>query len=194
MNMDKHWFALQSIPPSGLNTVVDDQAVWASLHREYAIPCRVVEPLAARLFLLPQEDGLLVKGSIEGAITLPCVRCAEESLCVIREEFASLEPLPLPEQRFGGKGNERVDDDEETEEVDEAVLRLSPLGGGVEINPVAYAWQEFVLALPVKTLCSADCKGLCPECGCNRNTETCACTPDKGDSRLAPLRTIKIKE
>ena len=194
--MDAHWIALQSIPPSGLNTVVDDQAVWETLCKEFNIPCRIVEPLVARLFLLPQEEGLFVKGTLKGVITLPCVRCAEDSTCVINENFASLEPVPVPEHRFSGKGHEQAkkEDDDEADDVDEAVVRLSPLGGGVEINPVAYIWQEFVLALPVKPLCSTGCKGLCPQCGCNRNSEACTCAPDKGDPRLAPLRKLKIQE
>lgn len=31
------------------------------------------------------------------------------------------------------------------------------------------------LSLPSKTLCSPDCKGLCPMCGCNRNESECSC-------------------
>ncbi|OGX08489.1 MAG: hypothetical protein A2Z88_04855 [Omnitrophica WOR_2 bacterium GWA2_47_8] len=35
--------------------------------------------------------------------------------------------------------------------------------------------QELILALPPVTLCKEDCKGLCPGCGANLNTEKCKC-------------------
>ena len=31
------------------------------------------------------------------------------------------------------------------------------------------------LSLPSKTLCSPECRGLCPVCGCNRNESECSC-------------------
>ncbi len=43
-------------------------------------------------------------------------------------------------------------------------------------------------ALPIKSLCDAKCKGLCPECGCNLNIETCNCECDDIDPRLAVLK------
>lgn len=35
--------------------------------------------------------------------------------------------------------------------------------------------SELVLELPMFVLCSDDCAGLCPECGCNLNHKTCQC-------------------
>jgi uncharacterized protein len=35
--------------------------------------------------------------------------------------------------------------------------------------------QELILNVPLKPLCSADCKGLCPECGKNLNQGGCSC-------------------
>jgi uncharacterized protein len=35
--------------------------------------------------------------------------------------------------------------------------------------------QEVVMNLPLKILCSEECKGLCPGCGANLNTEQCQC-------------------
>lgn len=35
--------------------------------------------------------------------------------------------------------------------------------------------DNIISGLPIKRLCSAGCKGLCPACGCNRNHETCGC-------------------
>ena len=48
--------------------------------------------------------------------------------------------------------------------------------------------QALSCALPITSLCSEDCKGFCPECGCNLNIETCNCEVDDIDPRLAVLK------
>ena len=37
--------------------------------------------------------------------------------------------------------------------------------------------QTVLLSVPVKPLCSTDCKGLCPKCGMNLNRGRCNCPP-----------------
>ena len=54
--------------------------------------------------------------------------------------------------------------------------------------------EQFYLALPMKPLCVADCRGLCLHCGINQNTGTCECAPAWEDPRLAPLRQLKNRE
>jgi uncharacterized protein len=48
--------------------------------------------------------------------------------------------------------------------------------------------EQFVLALPMKPLCSEACKGLCSQCGVNLNQVTCMCTRRWQDPRLSGLR------
>ncbi|MBF0572066.1 MAG: DUF177 domain-containing protein [Candidatus Omnitrophica bacterium] len=36
--------------------------------------------------------------------------------------------------------------------------------------------QEIIMANPARILCNNDCKGICPKCGVNLNTEKCKCT------------------
>ena len=38
--------------------------------------------------------------------------------------------------------------------------------------------QELILNLPLKILCRQECKGLCPNCGVNLNTEECICSKE----------------
>jgi uncharacterized protein len=54
--------------------------------------------------------------------------------------------------------------------------------------------EQFVLALPMKPLCSEECRGLCPQCGTNLNTTQCACTPAWEDPRLAALKSLLTQE
>ena len=50
--------------------------------------------------------------------------------------------------------------------------------------------EQFQLALPMKPLCSAACRGLCVQCGTNLNRTECECAPAWEDPRLAPLKSL----
>ena len=43
-------------------------------------------------------------------------------------------------------------------------------------------------AIPLKHLCSEDCKGICPNCGVNLNEQTCDCKDDEWAPRFEVLR------
>jgi len=50
-----------------------------------------------------------------------------------------------------------------------------------------------ILSIPMKKLCSADCKGLCYRCGRNLNDGPCTCEEQKSDPRWQPLVELKKK-
>ena len=60
--------------------------------------------------------------------------------------------------------------------------------GNIDLDDVLE--KAFVGVLPISYLCSDDCKGLCPDCGCNLNHETCSCDIDNTDPRLAVLKNF----
>jgi len=49
------------------------------------------------------------------------------------------------------------------------------LPGQSELDVTTDARDALLLSLPLKQLCSEDCKGLCPVCGINLNFEECTC-------------------
>ncbi len=53
--------------------------------------------------------------------------------------------------------------------------------------------EQALLAMPLKALCSEDCKGLCPICGENLNTGGCNCAAKVTDPRWNALADIKQK-
>jgi len=53
--------------------------------------------------------------------------------------------------------------------------------------------EQVLLAVPLKVVCREDCKGLCPTCGKNRNTEPCSCAPPLGDPRWSALKDLREK-
>lgn len=48
--------------------------------------------------------------------------------------------------------------------------------------------DNIILSLPMKPLCSDDCKGICPNCGQNLNEGECDCEVEVLDPRLAKLK------
>ena len=53
----------------------------------------------------------------------------------------------------------------------------------------ALAREAFILDMDTKTLCSEDCKGLCPRCGADLNLGPCSCKKEV-DPRLAVLAKL----
>jgi uncharacterized protein len=51
--------------------------------------------------------------------------------------------------------------------------------------------QQVYLSLPVKQICSPDCKGLCPKCGLDLNREHCTCPKNAQPSPFSVLAALK---
>jgi uncharacterized protein len=52
--------------------------------------------------------------------------------------------------------------------------------------------ESIILTLPMKRLCSPECKGLCPMCGVDRNERTCDCHTSVGPSPFSELDSLKF--
>ncbi len=65
----------------------------------------------------------------------------------------------------------------------------SPYLDGDELDLRSWARDALVLALPVRILCTAECRGLCGVCGVNLNDE-----PDHAHEREPDARWAKLSE
>ncbi len=63
--------------------------------------------------------------------------------------------------------------------------------GCVDVGDLART--AFILEMDEKTLCSEDCKGICPGCGVNLNQGSCTCKKEV-DPRLAVLAKLLEKD
>lgn len=70
------------------------------------------------------------------------------------------------------------------ESAGETLLIMQPAG---EVDLHESLRQCSVLAYPQAHLCKPDCKGLCPECGIDRNQDTCDCNENEIDPRWEGL-------
>lgn len=80
-------------------------------------------------------------------------------------------------------------------EVDEIFVRQEDAEGedqyllsGSRLNPHDMIREALLLALPMRYLCSEDCRGLCPGCGANLNDTLCTC--QEGGARRNPFAAL----
>lgn len=168
--------SINDLPPSGKEFILDEQQIWQKPIEEFKMDCRIDQPLRITFFVMPADNGVLVRGGLTGSVILPCNRCAEDAKTLLDSHFDEFEEIPENAPR-----NQNPEEDHIIFE------RNSPM-----LNLNALAWEQFMLALPTNPLCSIDCKGLCGKCGANLNNGECGCATDKLDPRMAALRDLKI--
>jgi uncharacterized protein len=140
----------------------------------------------AELDLYADGTHAFAAGTFKGHLMVACSRCVEPVRLELDETLrvTFLPPSEIP-----------ADDDtaaasEEGLEVAEGDLDVFPFDGEkIDLEPLVR--EQFVLAIPYAPLCREDCKGLCPQCGIDRNTGTCNCEKPI-DPRLAALKGLKI--
>lgn len=121
-----------------------------------------------------------VRGHFAGDIIGSCDRCLTE---VRQHVEADFDVLQRPQSENTGE------DEHEIHEGDTEIGFYE--GEAITLEDVLK--EQVILALPAKTLCSDECKGLCPQCGHNRNTEDCHCEVEFKDPRWAALGDIRKK-
>ncbi|MGC9469231.1 MAG: YceD family protein [Anaerolineae bacterium] len=115
-------------------------------------------------------EGILVQGELEADVKTECTRCLTPFKEPITQELE--DTIGLPGAELTPERPVRVDED-----------------GWANLVPLIreYAW----LGLPVSPVCSPGCKGICPECGGNRNLGECVCEDvEHIDPRWDALRAL----
>jgi uncharacterized protein len=145
---------------------------------------RPVAPLRGDLRLMRTPRSIFVRGDLATTIAVECSRCLTEAetpvaLDVEAEFFPEVDvttghALPTPED-------------------DDLAFTIDP---NHELDLQEVVRQNLLLALPMRSLCSEACLGLCPQCGQNLNDGPCeheGQPPDEGpvtDERLVALASL----
>jgi uncharacterized protein len=144
--------------------IAPEDAVWTDVVTRPSSPVTVHGRLSAA------GDGrYYFTGTFEGAAVGECTRCLTEVLVRADDSLQCL----------------FVESDEEGLADDPDVFLLDRKSRSIDLRPAVR--EGWILAVPSFVLCRDDCKGLCPMCGVDRNTTTCACDAD-GDARWDALR------
>jgi uncharacterized protein len=169
-----------TIPEEGLDIVFSENGKWFdecfqnsdqsdfSL-RKVDVQCRITK----------SSSTIFIKGNISVLLGVCCGRCLEDVNLPAEGNF---DYTLIPE-----KTETREDLELQADE-----LEISYYSGDfIDLTPIIC--EQIVLQIPIKPLCSEECKGLCPHCGVNRNVASCNCHLEFVDPRLAVLKNIKIK-
>jgi DUF177 domain-containing protein len=62
---------------------------------------------------------------------------------------------------------------------------------GEQIDLTLMVRESILLELPLAPLCRADCAGICPTCGENRNDHPCSCEAVVSDDRWSALDALR---
>jgi uncharacterized protein len=80
------------------------------------------------------------------------------------------------------------------EVVEPAFLHASEVSDrGATVDLTAEIRESILLRFPDHPVCSADCRGLCPVCGANRNRQRCGCAPG-GGGRWTALEGLRLEK
>ncbi|MBA3391300.1 MAG: DUF177 domain-containing protein [Deltaproteobacteria bacterium] len=140
----------------------------------------------ADLELYADDTHAFANGTFKGHLVVACSRCVEPVKLVIDE---ALRVTFMPKQEMPAEDATTDDDGAEVAADD---LDVFPFDGEtIDLEPLFR--EQFVLAIPYAPLCKEDCKGLCPQCGIDRNSGTCSCQAPI-DPRLAALKGLKITQ
>ena len=142
---------------------------------------RVMAPVDLRMVIHKDHDRFRLVGTVTTRLELVCSRCLEPFELPVHRQF-DLRFLPA------GATEPEPDEDEETEVEDDDVAVTFYRDEQIDLNELLQ--EQFYLALPMKPLCSEGCKGICPQCGANRNVSPCDCNPHWEDPRMAGLKTL----
>lgn len=138
----------------------------------------VVKPLVGKIRLLRTTDGILVTGRLHTDVRVSCRRCLKSFDLPV--DFALEEQFRPSVDVYTGTALPAEDGED--------VVTRTDLHHMLDLTEVVR--QDLLLSMPMSPLCSQDCRGLCPRCGEDLNTEECTCQDEEVDPRLEALRQL----
>ena len=129
-------------------------------------PVHFVDVLAEGEFLCPGDNRISIKAKVNARADTRCSRC--------------LEPVTIPVNAEVDAVYDRQPDPEDPD-------LYSFEASTVELTDAVR--DALLLEMPMRVLCSEDCKGLCPVCGINLNKGTCTC--QEGAEVINPFSALK---
>ncbi len=116
---------------------------------------------------------IVVTSHVVAQVVYECHRCLQEFVSSIEETCRTIYTTDY--DAVSG-------DDEEVLELIRPNTTEIDLEHGVR--------ESLLLAVPIRVVCSEQCKGLCPHCGANLNVTTCSCQSTSVDPRWKGLEKL----
>jgi uncharacterized protein len=104
-----------------------------------------------------------VRGQLAAELEIPCDRCLQDTVINVAQPF-DLFYMQYDPQTASSSERELHERDLGFSTYEDDLLDLDQL-----------VREQLELSLPARVLCRSDCRGLCPQCGADLNTEQCQC-------------------
>jgi uncharacterized protein len=136
--------------------------------------------IAAADISVSRLDGETVRltGKIAGYRLTVCDRCGEQVKEDVHWGFVYLVTVR----------KEQALEQHEIECSDEDAITLYLKEPEIDVDEILR--EQSYLAIPLRTLCHEDCKGICAGCGIALNRGDCVCSLEKSDSPFAVLKKL----
>jgi uncharacterized protein len=121
--------------------------------------------------------GVLANVYASGNLHLTCSRCLEPFTTPIEVQFDE-EFVPSIDIQTGLPNSIPVSD------------TALPISSNHMIDLGEAIRQQFLLSMDLIPVCTPDCRGLCPTCGVNLNTESCQCPPQEAANPFEVLKDL----
>ncbi len=160
---------IPDIPEEGLDIDISEE-----IKTDYP---RLLSPVSASLHVDKVGDEVLLRGRLSTKIELRCSRCLKDF-----EREVNIDVDVVYHSLSELKGEEKYEIKED--ELDTGFYLED------EIDLDELLLEQIILNIPMKPLCSEFCKGLCPRCGKDLNTEECNCERMGIDPRFERLKRL----
>jgi len=121
-----------------------------------------------------------ISGKLDTTVELACSRCLDPARVQVSRPFDLF---------FRERDEAMFDEDEEVELHENDTRTAFFTGRKLAIADILR--EQILLAVPMKALCTIDCKGLCPTCGTNLNSGSCGCPAEEFSPHMDTLLEIK---
>lgn len=130
---------------------------------------RFEHPVTGEVVFKKTGDRILAHGKLQTKVSGSCVRC--------------LTPVVLP---VSAPVDAIYENDDELRRPDKQAFnhedQIITWFDGESIHPEPELRESLMLELPTLPLCAEHCRGLCPQCGHNRNEGPCDCPDAEADT------------
>ena len=157
----------------GLNELIQDyDAESLDLVTDQDREVKFMSPVHIRVSINRVSSQYFFHVFVEATAIFICDRCLEEFSMALKDDFQLV---------YTTERSYPLDGDEE--------LGIRYLNSECDVIDITEDIREAtLLAIPMKVLCSEECKGICPECGINLNNESCDHRVERIDPRWDALK------
>lgn len=158
-----------------LNAIQDGQQKIESTYQREELEIHddcFIYPIHTCLNIYKGTGQITINGHLQTKVDLLCDRCLRhyQHCLTARFELIARYAPAIPQNR------------------DENILQLT--SNQTEIELTKFARDALLLEIPMKKICSKDCRGICPHCGVDLNSGECQCRSKGIDERWKPLQNL----